>query len=57
MFVKPKDGLPVRDPATKRHLPAEGKEVPETSYWLRRLKCGDVVLIQQITDSRFNAES
>lgn len=43
MFVKPKDGLVVRDPATKRALPAEGAEVPETGYWMRRLRDGDVV--------------
>lgn len=55
MFVRPAEGLQVRDPATKRHIPVEGKEVPESSYWLRRLKCGDVVLIHQIAD--YNAES
>lgn len=55
MFVRPAEGLQVRDPATKRLLPSDGKEVPESSYWLRRLKCGDVVLINQITD--YNAES
>lgn len=36
----------VRDPATKRPLPAEGKEVRESSFWLRRLADGDVVLAQ-----------
>jgi hypothetical protein len=43
MFVKPADGLKVRDEASGQHLPAEGKEVPETTYWLRRLRSGDVV--------------
>lgn len=42
MFVKPADGRKVRDPVTKRHIPDEGKEVPETSYWLRRIAAGDV---------------
>lgn len=47
MFVKAKKGLKVRDPKTKRHLPDEGKEVPESSFWLRRLNAGDVVLVTQ----------
>jgi len=51
MFVKPKDGLKVRDPITKRHLPEEGKEVPESTYWVRRLKDGSVILSNQIPDS------
>ena len=45
MFVKPADGLKVRDEASGQHLPPEGKEVPETTYWLRRLRSGDVVRI------------
>lgn len=36
--------LPVRDPITKRYLPVEGKEVPESAYWLRRLREGDIKL-------------
>ena len=47
MFVKPKTGSQVRDPVTKRHLPSEGKEVPSTTYWVRRLADGDVVLAQR----------
>lgn len=42
MFVKPKDGRKVIDPATYRELPVEGKEVPRSAYWLRRIKDGDV---------------
>jgi hypothetical protein len=59
MFVKPAPGLLVRDPVTKRHLPESGKEVPENSYWVRRLAAGDVVLsavdvleVSQIPDSK-----
>jgi hypothetical protein len=44
VFVKPAPGLLVRDDVSKVRLPAEGREVPETSYWVRRLRCGDVVL-------------
>jgi len=44
MFVKPASpDLKVLDPATGRHLPAEGDEVPSTEYWRRRLKDRDVV--------------
>ncbi len=53
MFVKPKEGLKVRDPKRKNHLPASGGEVPETTYWFRRLAVGDVVVVDinsQISD-------
>jgi hypothetical protein len=43
MFVKPAEGRKVRHPITKQHLDAEGAEVPESTYWLRRLAEGDVV--------------
>lgn len=51
MFVKPKPGLVVRDPESKRPLPSEGREVPSEGYWLRRLRSGDVVEAIQIPDS------
>ena len=44
MLVKPrKPDMVIRDPRTYVKLPAEGKRVPEISYWVRRLGCGDVV--------------
>jgi hypothetical protein len=53
MFVKPAPGVKVRDPRSKLHLPEGGKEVPATTYWLRRLAAGDVVEADrfQIPDS------
>jgi hypothetical protein len=53
MFVKPRAGVNVRDPDSKQHIPAEGREVPESNYWLRRLTDGDVIVVDvgQITDS------
>jgi len=43
-FLKPANPeILVPIPGTNTHLPAEGKEVPKTSYWLRRLKDGDVL--------------
>lgn len=45
MIVKPKPGLIVRDPDTRQPLPPEGREVPASTWWMRRLKSGDVVLV------------
>lgn len=42
MFVKPAEGLTIRDPDLHDLLPAEGREVPNTDYWQRRLRDGDV---------------
>ena len=41
MFVRPAPGRAVRDPETKMLVPAEGREVPRTGFWLRRLRDGD----------------
>lgn len=43
MKVKPSEGRAVRDPELRDLLPAEGRDVPRTDYWLRRLRDGDVV--------------
>lgn len=50
MYVMPNpaksvDGEPVRvvDPATGQFMPAAGKNVPSTPYWVRRLATGDVI--------------
>lgn len=42
MYVIPQPGRLVRDPLTGIPLPEIGADVPETSYWLRRLTVGDV---------------
>lgn len=44
--VKPKPGLKVLWPEDRRELKAEGEDVPRTSYWLRRIKAGDVELVK-----------
>lgn len=46
VFVKPKEGLLVRDEKTKQILPIEGKVVEMSTYWVRRLKDGDVELVK-----------
>jgi hypothetical protein len=43
IFVKP-NGRKVRDEISLRHLADAGDFVPESTYWLRRLADGDVVL-------------
>ena len=47
ILVKPAPGLKVRDPdsLTRAHIPDEGMEVPDTNYWRRRIKSGDVTLV------------
>lgn len=40
------DPLVVRDPDMKDLLPPEGRDVPDTDYWQRRLRDGDVVFAQ-----------
>lgn len=48
MKVKPSPGLLVRDPDTRRPLPPEGMDVPESVHWGRRLAAGDVVRVEEI---------
>lgn len=48
MIVMPaRPGLLIRDPHTKRPLPAEGGRVPNNTFWRRRLRSGDVVLVSE----------
>ena len=45
MFVKPaKPDMTVRDPRSRIALPPEGRKVPQTGFWLRRIASGDVVV-------------
>ena len=43
MYVKPAPGLVIRDPDLHDHIPAEGRDVPLSDYWHRRVLDGDVV--------------
>lgn len=52
VVVKPKDGLRVKDPATRRDLPAAGAEVELDTYWRRRLSDGDVVEVKPAAPAR-----
>lgn len=49
MFVKPAAGLLVRDPDLRDLLPEAGREVPDSDYWQRRLRDGDVVAVTPST--------
>lgn len=42
--IKPKEGLKVIKPQSKMALKEEGEEVEQSTYWLRRIECGDVIL-------------
>lgn len=45
MFVKPKDGRSVPDPARGDFLPVDGRNVEENQYWYRRVQDGDVAIV------------
>jgi hypothetical protein len=44
MYVKAAPGLVIRDPDLKDFLPEEGREVPDTDYWHRRVRDKDVIV-------------
>lgn len=44
MFVKPNAGRAVRDPVKGMLLPISGAEVPDNTFWRRRLRDADVSL-------------
>lgn len=46
MYVKPVEGRQVPDPDKGGLLPAEGRVVEATTYWLRRVADGDVVQVE-----------
>ncbi len=42
IFVVPKEGMKLRNPATGKLLKSEGEKVLKNSFWLRRIAEGDV---------------
>lgn len=44
MFVKPSPGLTIRDPDLGDYLPQEGRNVPQSDYWMRRVRDKDVTV-------------
>lgn len=50
MRVKPaKPNAVIRDPHTKRALPSDGGNVPDNTFWRRRLRDSEVVRIDDET--------
>jgi hypothetical protein len=45
MFVTPAPGLKIRDPDLLDLLPEAGREVPDSDYWVRRLRDKDVLVV------------
>jgi hypothetical protein len=52
MFIKPNQGIKIRDPFTRTFLPDDGGNVENTPFWARRLRDGDVTLVQTESDSK-----
>jgi len=46
------DRLRVLDPMTERALPDGGQQVVQSSYWVRRLRCGDVEQVKSAPRAR-----
>lgn len=44
IYVTPREGLNVKNPATNEDLPAEGMSVESSSYWTRRALARDVTV-------------
>ncbi len=40
-------GTIIRDPHTRRPLPEEGGEVVLSTFWIRRLRASEVILIEE----------
>lgn len=47
MFIKPNEGISVRDPYRRDRLPKEGRLVEKNSYWISMIKTGDVILSEE----------
>lgn len=47
-FLKPKEGLLIRDPTTKIILSAEGGLIEMTNFWNRRVLDGTVEVVKSV---------
>lgn len=52
MFVKPLKGRSVHDPARGDLLLVEGRNVEESSYWLRREAAGDIRRVNKVKQKK-----
>lgn len=55
--LKVSDQLRVLDPMTQRALPTDGRTVGVSSYWVRRLRCGDVEEVKAAPRTRSRSRS
>lgn len=56
IFIKPANGLKIRDPETKIHLPEEGAQVEKSPFWSRRIKSGDVLQVEALAPKKEEAK-
>lgn len=49
--------MKVVKPETALHLKAEGEYVEQSTYWLRRISDGDVILIEEKEQTQTKLES
>ena len=56
MYVTPTPGLRIPDPDLRDYLPVEGREVPDTPYWHRRVNDQDVALARPVPEKQNNPE-
>ena len=48
LFLKPRSpGMSIRDPQSRQKLPDEGGRMPNTSYWQRRIRDKDVIVVDE----------
>lgn len=40
----------IRDPRTRQPLPADGADVPDTNFWHRRIRSGEVAAVEDAGD-------
>lgn len=52
VLVKPKNSLLVPDVDRRDALPAEGRKVFWSVYWARRLRDGDIEVVEQQTQPK-----
>ena len=50
MYIRTAPGIKIRDPDLLDFIPDEGREVPDSDFWQRRLRDGDVILGAAVAD-------
>lgn len=47
IFIKPANGLRIKDPISKIPLSSEGETKPNSTYWRRKINAGDVIVAKE----------